>query len=58
MKPGRGAAGAALPEASISHHSEEMRAHQAVPFLAVIAFLKRRKDSKHYLFEWKCWRMA
>lgn len=50
MKPGRGVAGAALPEASISHHSEEMHAHQAVPFLTVIAFLKERKDSKNRLF--------
>lgn len=51
MKPGRGVAGAALLEASISHHSEEMHAHQAVPFPAVIAFLKQRKDSsKNHLF--------
>lgn len=46
MKPGRGVAGAALLQASISHHSEEMHAHQAVPFPAVIAFLKQRKKQQ------------
>lgn len=50
MKPGRGVAGAALPEAFISHHSEEMHAHQAVPLLGRNCIFKAEKRQQESPF--------